>query len=86
MNKTLEDGIGELLKENKVMKNALTDFEFQVENKLKKTLKIMHSDTFKLQHVLIMGKPYGNHQGLRYERECSSYKIVFVKEYKIEKP
>lgn len=92
LNKSLEDRVGELLREKEVLKRTAINFEFQVAEKEKlqelkaeiehtqKTIKTMNSNSSKLDHILSMGKASSDHHGLGYTREFSTFKTVFVKE------
>ncbi|XP_024028691.1 uncharacterized protein LOC112093781 [Morus notabilis] len=99
MNKSLREQVGELVKENDVLKRVAVNNEFQAtknEKKLQdtraelestqKNLKMMNSGTTKLDHILSIGKASCDRHGLGYTVECSTSKTVFVKETHASEP
>lgn len=52
----------------------------------KRTLKVLNSGTYKLEHIRTMGKASSDHYGPGYTGERSTSKTVFVKETVPQEP
>ncbi|GMN64836.1 hypothetical protein TIFTF001_033914 [Ficus carica] len=99
INKNLEEQIAELHNEKDVWKKAMINYEFlavdkemkfqktrlELEN-TRKSLKMLNSDTVKLDHNLSIGKSSGDHHDLSYKGESSSSRTMFFRGTSIHEP